>query len=309
MKENRQYLIVGSFVIISAAILLSVWLWMSSYNRQAYDFYVAVFHESVDGVSANSVVKYNGVEVGKVKRIELDPADPRNIRVYLSIEDKIRLKEDTYAVIKPQGITGLSFISLSLGRNSTLEKDIEPHNLPPYPQIRTHASLLASLTDQAQSIAGNVNDISGQMKTLLNDKNIDHVSKVLANLDRISGAIAQHSDDISQSLTTMSQILKDVKKNSENLNETFVGIKALTQNLSKTTDNANRLINNADDLIVDVRTDTLQNINAVLLPNLNSTISHLDQSSYQLEQLLRLLNQNPAALVRGKTPAKLGPGE
>lgn len=309
MKENKLYLVTGTFVIIATVIMLGVWLWMESYSHQAYNTYVAVFHESVDGVSISSVVKYNGVEVGKVKQIELDTKDPRNIRVYLNVLDKVRIKTETYAVIKPQGITGLSYISLSLGQNDQIGTDIIPTNEPPYPEIRTRASLLSSLTDQAQSIAGNVNDVSAQMKIFLNDKNIEHAANLLANLDKVSSAIAKHSDDISKSLSTLSQILTDVKKNSENLNQTFVGIKDLTYKLSNTTDNANKLINNADGLIVDIQSNTLQNVNAVLLPNLNSTIEHLDQSSYQLEQLLRLLNQNPAALVRGKSAARLGPGE
>lgn len=302
MKDKKQYLVVGLFVIISTIVLISVWLWFSSHNRQEYNIFVSVFNESIDGVTTNSVVKLNGVEVGKVRAIELDQNNPNSIKVYLNILQKIKLNKAVYASLKAQGVTGLSYISLTVPPQAKAGDNIIPHNEDPYPSIPTKESLLSSLSEQAQSIAGNINGLSADMRMLLSEKNIEHFSRLLANLDRISAAVANRSDEISYSVKTMAQILTNVKKNSDNLNTTFAQIQELTHTLSETTANANSLIS-------DVQDNTLQNINAVLLPNLNGTISHLNQSSYQLEQLLKLLNQNPSALVRGKTSPTLGPGE
>lgn len=302
MRDNKQYLIVGLFVLISTTILLGVWLWFSSYNRQVYNTYVTIFKESVDGVTTNSVVKYNGVEVGKVSRIELDPKDPRVIRLYLNILQQISLNKKTYATMKAQGVTGLFYISLSVPADAESGDNIKPHNKKPYPIIATKQSLLSSLSDQAESIAGNINGLSMDMRTLLNEKNIEHVSNILANLDKLSFAVANSSDEINYSFKALGQVLKSVEQNSENLNTTFVQIQDLTHILAETAGSANSLIS-------DVQDNTLQNVNTVLLPNLNGTISHLNQSSYQLEQLLKLLNQNPSVLVRGKTTPTLGPGE
>jgi phospholipid/cholesterol/gamma-HCH transport system substrate-binding protein len=302
MRDNKQYLIVGLFVVIAATILIGVWLWFSAHNRQVYNIYIAIFNESVDGVTTNSVVKYNGVEVGKVKKLEPDPLNPRNTLVYLNILQKVVLNAQAYAVMKGQGLTGLSYISLTVPADAKVGNNIVPNNSEPYPIIPTKPSLLSSLTDQAQGIADNVGEISGEVKQLLNEQNVKHLSNILANLDNLSSAIASRSDEINQSVATMAEILKNVKKNTENLNLTFNQIQNLTNILADTTSNANSLI-------TEVQDNTLQNVNAVLLPNLNSTISHLNQSSYQLEQLLKLLNQNPSALVRGKTTPTLGPGE
>lgn len=302
MRDNKQYLIVGLFVIISATILIGVWLWFSSHNRQVYNTYVVAFTEAVDGVTTNSVVKYNGVDVGKVKEIELDPKDPRNILIYIDVLQQVSLNKKTYASLKAQGVTGMFYISLNVPRDAKNGDNINPHNSEPYPAISSKESVMSGLTGQAQIIAHNLGDLSSDMRTLLNVKNIEHVSNILANLDKLSAAIANRSDEISYSVTTMAQILKNVKKNSENLNTTFAQIKELTHVVSETTANVNGLVS-------DVQSNTLQNINSVLLPNLNGTISHLNQSSYQLEQLLKLLNQNPSALVRGKAVQALGPGE
>ena len=302
MNENRQYLIVGLFVVITTAILVGVWLWFSASNRKTYNTYQTVFSEPVDGISMSSIIKYNGVEIGKVKGIELDKKNQRNVIVYLNILSQVPINSETYATIKPQGVTGMSFISLSLPRNSTSTTNLQPTDSPPYPTIAAHPSLLYSLTEQAQSLTNNVQDISGQVKILLADKNLEHVANTLANLDKVSTSVAAKSTDIEKSMDALVVVLQNIKTNSVKLNETFENMNALTKSLAKTSANTNNLI-------VGLQNNTMQNVNTVLLPNMNQTVIHLNQATAQLEQFLTLLNQNPSAMVRGRIPAAKGPGE
>lgn len=302
MNDNRQYLIVGVFVVLATTILVGVWLWFSASNRKVYNVYQTVFSEPVDGISINSVIKYNGVEVGKVKSVQLDKNNPRNVQVYLNILQEVPINIDTYAIMKSQGVTGMSYIDLRLPKTSTSTTILKPQNKEPYPLIPAHSSFLYSLTEQAQSLTDNVKDISNSVKFLLDDEHIEHLANILRNLDKTSATIADHSDSIGKSLDTLLLVLTNVKNNSVQLNETFADLSQLTKSLSKTSDNTNSLI-------MGLQNNTMQNVNSVLLPNLNQTVIHMNQSSYQLEQLLTLLNENPSALVRGKVPAPKGPGE
>lgn len=302
MNNNRQHLIVGLFVVIVASILIGVWLWMSSSNRKAYDTYVSIFHEPVDGLSDNSLIKYNGVEVGKVKLIRLDNTNPRNIYVYLNILQDVAINKNTTASIKSQGVTGMSYVALALPKMAKNGDDLIPHNDEPYPEIQTKPSFLYSLSEQAQTFTDNIQDVSSQVKVLLNNKNIDHMSNVLSNMDKISGVLAAKSEQIGKSIDMLAETLQSVKQNSQNLNNTLQNLSVLSKTLTETGKNAN-------DLIINAQTNTMQDLNAVLLPNLNQTITNLNQSSFQLASFLKILNQNPSALVRGKTPVPAGPGE
>lgn len=302
MNDNRQYLIVGLFVVIATTFLVGVWLWFSANNRKTYNIYQTVFNEPVDGITMNSIIKYNGVEIGKVKAVELDSKNPRNVIVYLNILSQVPINSQTYAIMKPQGVTGMSFIDLRLPKSATSTTNLEVHNKPPYPVIATHPSLMFSLTEQAQSLTNNVQDISSQVKILLAEENINHISNLLANLDKISDALASKSSAIEKSLDTLVLVLQNIKNNSVKLNDTFENLNDLSKSLKQTSQNTN-------ELILGVQNNTMQNVNSVLLPNLNQTVLHLNQSSAQLEQFLTLLNQNPSALVRGKVPAAKGPGE
>ncbi len=301
-KENQQYFTVGLFVIIAITILVSFWLWFSSDSRQKYDIYLAVFNEPIDGLSISSPVKYNGVDVGNVKKILLNKKNPRNIMVYLSILPNTLINKKTVATIKSQGVTGLSYIGLNLPANADLNDNIIPKNIDPYPQIITKPSLLYNLSEQAQSVSDNIQDISGQMKSLLSNENIKQFSEMLKNLNTITDAIAIKSANISQNMENLTIIINYIKDSTKNLATMMENIDTLTKSLSETSASTNKLINNFQD-------NTLNNINSVLLPNLNQSITNINNVSSQLEQFMNTMNQNPSALIRGISNKPLGPGE
>ncbi len=302
MNDNRQYLAVGLFVVIVTTFLVSTWLWFSSTNRKTYNIYQTVFHEPVDGVSMNSVVKYNGVEIGKVKNVELDSNNPRNVIVTLNILSKVSINSETYAILKPQGITGMSYIDLRLPKSSVSKTNLPINNTPPYSQIVSKPSLLYDLTEQAQSFTSNVEDISSQMRILLADDNLEHLSNTFNNLDKISTSIAKNTGKIDQGLSNLVAVLENIKQSSMKLNQTFENVSDLTKSLEATSDNTNKLILGLQD-------NTIQNVNTVLLPNINQTIINMNQVTQELQQFLVTLNQNPSVIIRGKAPSVKGPGE
>jgi phospholipid/cholesterol/gamma-HCH transport system substrate-binding protein len=305
VNQNRQYLFVGLFVLIVTTIIVVIWLWFvnGGTDKHRYNKYQITFHESISGISADSVVKYNGVNIGKVIAVDIDNNDPRNIIVYVKIYNKILISKDTYAVLQSQGLTGLSYIDLRLPPTSVLNSGfLKIHNTPPYPEIKSQISLLSNLTEQAQSLGNDLQNISSQTRMLLSDSNIQHISNTLKNFDDISTALTKKTDTITKSLNELQDILVNVKRDSVTLNNLMGNL----QQLSKST---NVTVNNTNKLILDVRDNTVHNLNSVFLPNLNQTVINLNQSSAQLQQLLTLLNQNPSALIRGKSPLPKGPGE
>ena len=101
-----NYAIVGAFVVALGAVLITGVLWLASGGalQKKYDLYLAIEEESVSGLNLNAPVKYNGVEVGKVRVIKLDPANPEHVWLILAIERGTPIKVDTVAVLKTQGL-------------------------------------------------------------------------------------------------------------------------------------------------------------------------------------------------------------
>ena len=95
---------VGLFVLILGTALVAVVLWLASGGafKQRHNLFLAIMDESVSGLSANAPVKYNGVEVGKVRDIRLHSGDPERVDLLFAIERGTPIKQDTVAVLKTQ---------------------------------------------------------------------------------------------------------------------------------------------------------------------------------------------------------------
>ena len=77
MDNNAQYTSVGLFVVILTASLIIFFFWLSgrTHNENSL-IYLTYMSEEVTGLSVQSPVRYNGVPVGFVKSIRLDPDNP-----------------------------------------------------------------------------------------------------------------------------------------------------------------------------------------------------------------------------------------
>ena len=115
METKVNYAAVGLFVIVLVAALVATILWIASGGalQKHYDHYLAIEEESVAGLNLNAAVKFNGVDVGKVHDIRLDPADPNKVTLEFAIERGTPIKTDTVAVLKTQGLTGIAYVELS----------------------------------------------------------------------------------------------------------------------------------------------------------------------------------------------------
>ncbi len=82
MESNVNYTLVGAFVLVLTIALIIFITWLSTgFSTKHYKNYLVIMHESVSGLGNNSSVKYNGVNVGTVKKIYLSK-DFTNRRTY-----------------------------------------------------------------------------------------------------------------------------------------------------------------------------------------------------------------------------------
>ena len=171
METKVNYAIVGAFVLVLGAALIAGALWLASGGtlQKKYDLYLAILDESVAGLNLNAPVKYNGVDVGKVRDIRLDPANPERVRLVFAIERGTPIKIDTVAVLKTQGLTGIAYVELSGGaRDAAPLLAISPEE---YPVILTKPSLSARLENVLTSVLAKLDSTSGNINAILSDEN------------------------------------------------------------------------------------------------------------------------------------------
>ncbi len=106
METKARFVLVGAFTLAAMAALLAFLLWLAQVQiNRSYAQYDIVF-DTVSGLGQDSVVRYNGVDVGKVLDIALDAQNPALVRVRIEINAATPVRKDTVATLSSQGVTG-----------------------------------------------------------------------------------------------------------------------------------------------------------------------------------------------------------
>ena len=153
----------------------------------------------VSGLGTGAAVRLNGIEVGRVAKIELDPDDPKLVTLLLQVRSTIPIHADSVASIESQGLTGVSYVEISGG---TL-------NAPPliaaagqrYPRIASRPSSLQEVFNNAPELLSRLLVIGDRLESLLDDKNREAIAQTLGNIRDTTSLFARRSKDIDQLIT------------------------------------------------------------------------------------------------------------
>src|SRR5437867_2483060 len=168
MESDRHYFIEGLFIIgfSIAAAFFSVWLVRSGDRDDV--LYRIHFAESVSGLALGDPVKYRGVDVGTVKAMAIDSADPRLVQVDVKLRKEAPITTDTKASLKLKGITGVVFIELE-GGGPNAKSLVAATPEGQIPEIRSEKSSLTTVLDQLPQMLEKFSSIENQTKKVLSD--------------------------------------------------------------------------------------------------------------------------------------------
>lgn len=307
MESKTNYTIVGIIVLVLIAGFLSTALWLSvGLNQKVYNTYTVYLHESVGGLSEQSPVKYNGVQVGFVRAIKLNKNDPRQVEILLNIEDGTPITTSTSATLISQGITGVTYVGLSAG-----SPDLTPiQKMPgePYPVIPTKPSLFNQLDTILKEVADNVNKVSNQTQRIFSKKNALYVRETLANIDKLSKVVSDNSANINRSLKNADVFLTNMAKVSKQFPQVVKELKIGVSKFSDLADNMSSAGQHVSETMIAGK-DTVDKISHQALPPAIVLLRRLNTISANLEKVSNELRQNPSVVIRGTKPPKPGPGE
>ena len=203
METRAEYVLVGGFVLALIALLVGgvLWLVQAQFNAQAarYDIY---FEGSVAGLDSGSTVRYNGVPIGRVHDIGIDPNNLQRVRVTIEVKPTILIKSDAVAQLELQGLAGGAYVEIT-GFNSAAPQLVAQDDQP-YPVITAQHSQLEQVVNAAPEILGKLSILADQLNDITNDKNRVALSQTLDNLRQVTDVAALHKQDIGAILGEMS---------------------------------------------------------------------------------------------------------
>lgn len=315
MDSKVNYALVGLFVVILSTLLLVSVLWLSAGTQQkVYATYQAYIAESVSGLNLKAPVKYRGVDVGYVTHISLVPDRPNDVYVLLKIEKNVLIKEDTFATLATQGLTGLAYVDLNGGSPEAPIASIKTGEL--YPEIKTKPSLLVRvdtaisiLTNNLGEVAGvsqdliaNLNRLSITANSFFSQENQVAISNILHHTDVIGSAISQLTMmDNKESSLNMQHLMEQIAKTSDYLPNLT---KQLEKNLIAIEKATYTLFSKGNNSTISNILQQIDKFSALLSSNtgkldksLNNISQVIDQTAKTSQQLPELITQLQKSLV------------
>lgn len=242
-KEQKFRLLV--FLAVSGLLLvLIIGIFILPKLKTTGDIYYIDFKEmSVNGINEGADVKYQGVAIGKVIRMQVNPDDLRSVLIYIRITEGFSLKEDMMAALQYAGITGLRFVELSGGTIGA--KDLEPGGkiLPK-----------KGLGEKAEDIVLSVDAVVDAVNDILNAENREKISLTLKNLEKstsiISSLLEKRKTNLGNTLGNLDKVTGQLSAVTTDLNKFAGYLRGITEKINP--ERVERLVNLADNILKDL---------------------------------------------------------
>ncbi|KQX25685.1 MULTISPECIES: MlaD family protein [unclassified Sphingomonas] len=304
METRSNHVLVGGVVLAMLVALLVFIVWLAGFNTASNQRYDIFFKTSVDGLAKGSSVNFSGVPVGKVEEIKLLPDSPEFVRVRIAIDQDSPILQGTTATIAGVGFTGVSQINLD-GAVTGAPPIVEPG---PYgvPVIPTKPGALGELLNSAPELLNRISTLTARLTELLDDKNQKSISGILANVERLSGDLANRGPEIAAAIVQLKATMEQAGLAAERvgaLAETTNGVmasdvKPAMANLNKATTSAQHTLESLDAAITDARPG-IKAFSTQTVPQINQLARNLAEMSEALGAISTKLDRGGAGAVLG----------
>ena len=195
---------------------------------------------NASGLRAGQFVRASGVEVGRVKKVELVEGDKR-IRVDFSVDRSVQLYQSTTAHIRYQDLIGNRYLELSRGTGEGAERALPPGGFIPLsrtePALDLDAliggfkplfraldpqkvnTIASSIITVFQGEGGTINDILDQTAQLTDRlaESDQAIGEVITNLNTVLDTTVRHRDQFDQTVDKFDVLITGLKDRADPL--------------------------------------------------------------------------------------------
>ncbi len=305
METRAHYVAVGAFVLVVILLAFGAVLWLGRVElSEAHQPYYIFFRGSVAGLSKGSAVQYNGIPVGRVTDIRVDPYNIGQIEVTVEIDtDLVTIKENARASLDTNLLSGVSTVQIRGGtQNAPVLEAKAGHR---YPVIRPERSEIEEVKASLPEVTGELKTAAANLNALLNARNRQAVADSLQNIRTLTGALAAHSEDIGPILDNADDSLIALKTLLNHVDQSYAGRGGLKDQVSQTLKDYDRvaanLVNTSHQLqlILAENRPGIRNFTQETLPGVADFVSDAQQLATNLNRFAQQLERDPTRLLFG----------
>jgi phospholipid/cholesterol/gamma-HCH transport system substrate-binding protein len=306
MERDANYALVGliSAILFIGLVVFIVWLAGAGLSR-SYDTYNIVFQGPVRGIAQGGEVHFNGIKVGDVSRIYLDPADSRLVIARVRVTTDVPIRQDSYATLEPQGITGVNYIQISAGTaRRPLLKDTVPSGV--IPTLGSRKDALSDLLAGGGAVMQRAIETLDRMNRVLSDENIKNIGATMSDVQAFTAELRERKS-----------MVADLQRTAQDADKTVVQMRGLVtsanglvngdgkRTFAKLADAATEIESAAKGVhgMIDKLKGPTGDFAANGLPQMTAAIGNLQRATEHMDQAISDLRNDPRGIL-GKPPSK-----
>ena len=186
METRARYALIGLFLLAVIVAGFGFVYWLENKGGFAQrEVYQIKFQGSVSGLLVGSAVLFNGIRVGEVTGLGLNPDAPQDVIATIAVDRGTPVRTDTQVGIETQGLTGGAAVSLRGGSSSAPLATTEG-GAPP---------TLIAAPQAGQDWTQAARDAFQRVDQILTE-NSEALNSAITNIDTFSDALARNSDKV-----------------------------------------------------------------------------------------------------------------
>lgn len=186
METRAPYTLIGLFVLTAIAAVFGFVYWLNNAGGIGErTVYRVRFENSVSGMLVGAAVLFNGIRVGEVTDLQLNPDNPKQVMATIAVAPPTPIRADTKAGIDFQGLTGVAVVTLNGGDPATPPLP-RPGGAPPV--IEADPLAWQNMTQAARTVLQRIDSI-------LTD-NAENLKSTIGNINTFSEALARNSQKV-----------------------------------------------------------------------------------------------------------------
>ena len=301
LNERQLRFRVGMFVIVSAILAAAMVFQfgkLESIWRKQYS--VAIHFDSATGIHKSSEVRMNGIPIGDVHEIRLDP-ERGGVLVIAQIQQKYRIRDDSRAVIS-RGLLGDAAIEIGPGSSDNL---IEPGSLLEGDVPADTAEMIRKVERQLAVTLGSFSQTSQEWQNVgrnlnsLVETNHGSISEVL---ERTAVSLNQFTLTMKTANETLSQANKVLgdPKHQENLAKTLEALPQLVQETRETVLVVRKAVVKVDQNLSHLSdaTEPLARKSESIVAKLDASLSNMETITSNLTSFSKLVATKDGSLKK-----------
>ena len=306
METRAHYVAVGAFVlaVIFLAFVAVLWLGRAEFGQQAKRYYI-FFGGSVAGLNKGSQVQYNGIPVGRVVDIRVDPANLEQIQVMVEIDTSIvDIKSDARAFLDANILNGIATIQIRGGTREA--SDLAPAPGHKYPVIKAGRSELEEVKASLPELVADLKAAAHGVNALLDEQNRQAVSDTLRNVQTITSALVEPSKEVNEVVDNANKAVVELRTFFQNLDQSYTEKGGLKDQLSQTLGDADRLAKNLNEashqlqLVLQENRPGIRNFTQSTLNQVSDLVTDLQRFVAGATRFVSEMERNPTRLLFGE---------